>query len=552
MFSFQTRVDHLAKMAQTQLDILIIGGGINGAGIALDGITRGLGVGVVEMGDFSSGTSSRSTKLIHGGLRYLKQGQVKTVQEVGFERHRLYENAPHLAKPFKIMLPFYQGGSFSKWSAAAGLTLYDRLARVKASERKVILNTGESLKREPALKAPALTGSGVYVEYRTDDSRLTLEVLKRAAEFGAYIANYTKVEKLLYHSETRKVIGVRVRDLVTNKESAIYARRVINAAGPWVDKIQQLDDSQHASDLLLTKGVHVVLDRKRLPLTNSLYFDTPFADGRMLFAILRDNKVYVGTTDTFYHGDPTQVIAEKEDVTYILEALNLSFNIEPLTLADVEVAWAGLRPLIKESGKAPSEISRKDEIFKSASGLYSIAGGKLTGYRIMSKKVIDTVLRDLCRETGRLFIKCRTENLALSGGNVGGGTGFPRYVNEFVKIGTEKFHLAHRHASYLVNRYGSNVIDLYAYLLNLPSHSQLGEIDYIMLRYALEHEMSLHPLDFLVRRSSLAFFDYHHAQKIKAGVIDEMAKFYLWSPARIDKLTAETDAELNKLIHFKA
>lgn len=545
-FSWQDRREHLKKMSALPLDILIIGGGITGAGISLDAISRGLGVGLVEMGDFASGTSSRSTKLVHGGLRYLKQFEVKTVAEVGRERAIVYENAPHVTTPVKMVLPFYQEGSFGPFTTAIGLDIYDRLAQVEKDERKFMLRPHDTIKREPYLKAKGLKGSGVYVEYRTDDSRLTLEVLKKAEEFGAYIANYTKVEKILYSNNTGKIIGVRVRDLIDNIEYPIYAKRVINAAGPWVDQIREMDHSKKDKELYLTKGVHLVFDSTRFPLTNAVYFDTPFNDGRMMFAIPREGKVYIGTTDTTYKQSPAEVTVDLSDITYLLAATNEMFEIEPLTLEDIESAWAGVRPLIHEEGKSPSEISRKDEIFHSDNGLYSIAGGKLTGYRHMSKEIVDTVLRDICKEYGRLFIKCRTKTLRLSGGDVGGSEGYQRYVKEFVKIGIEKFHLTHREANLLVKRYGSNVIDLFAYLLEVPESSQLSDCDYVRLRYALEHEMCLHPIDFLARRTSYMLFDMARCQAIKEQVVIEMGKFYQWTPSYQAQMLTETNQEIEK------
>lgn len=550
-FSWKERREHLRKMSAVPLDILVIGGGITGAGIALDAISRGLGIGLVEMGDFASGTSSRSTKLVHGGLRYLKQFDVKTVAEVGRERAVVYENAPHVTTPIKMVLPFYQEGSFGPFSTTIGLDVYDKLANVSKHERKFMLRARNTLRREPYLKAEGLKGSGVYVEYRTDDSRLTIEVLKKAEEFGAYIANYTKVEKLLYSKETGKVIGVRVRDLIDEIEYPIYAKRVINAAGPWVDQIREMDHSKEEKYLHLTKGIHLVFDDSRFPLTNAVYFDTPFDDGRMMFAIPRDGKVYVGTTDTSYTQSPSAVNVTLEDVSYVLEAINLMFAIEPLTVANIESAWAGVRPLIHEDGKNPSEISRKDEIFHSESGLYSIAGGKLTGYRHMAKEIVDKVLRDICQEYNRLFIKCRTKTLNLSGGDVGGSEGYQRYVKEFVKIGIEKFHLTHRESTLLVKRYGSNVIDLFAYLLSVPESNQLSDVDYVMLRYALEHEMCLHPIDFLLRRTSYMLFDMARCQGIVEQVTIEMGKFYQWTDAYQEQMLTETTSEIAKHLTFQ-
>ena len=306
LFSNKERIEHLEEMSRNELDVLVIGGGITGAGIILDGVGRGLDVGLVEMRDFSSGTSSRSTKLVHGGLRYLAQFDVKTVAEVGQERAVVYENAPHVTTPLKMVLPFYAKGTFGSFTTSIGLDIYDRLARVKKDERKFMLDKEESLEREPYLRKDGLKGTGVYVEYRTDDSRLTLETIKKANELGGLIANYAKVIKLLYSNTTGKIIGVTVLDTINQKEYRIYAKRVINAAGPWVDKIREMDNSKKGKFLHLTKGVHVVVDSAKFPITNSIYFDTPFNDGRMMFAIPRENKVYIGTTDTFYEKNPAE------------------------------------------------------------------------------------------------------------------------------------------------------------------------------------------------------------------------------------------------------
>ena len=539
-FSYQTRTEHLHKMTDTQLDILVIGGGITGAGIALDGITRGLGVGLVEMGDFANGTSSHSSKLVEGGLRFLRQGQLIKFKEIAQESYRLHENAPHLTTPFKMMHPFYQTNPVNPISARLSLNLYDRVAKVKGNQQSDVLNKQASLKREPTLHSKYLAGSGIYLEYRGDDSRLTMEVLKRAAEFGAYLVNYTKVEKFLYSQATGKMIGVRVRDLVTGQEKAIYARRIINASGISVDSLRTLDSASATKELTLTKGIHLVFDRKNLPLNNSLYLASPFNDGLMIFAILRNSKVYVGTSQIPYYGSVTEVKVDQSEIDYLLNAINLLFSLEPITANEIESAWAGLRPL------SLAKPTGQDQLIKSETGLYSIIASQLTTYRKTAEDVIDNVLKDMCREYERLFIKCRTRNLSLAGGNVGGSQGFQRYLNEFIKIGVEKFHLPHRQADLLVRRYGSNVIDLYGYLLNLPSNSQLSDLDYIMLRYALEQEMCLHPLDFLIRRSGYLLFDYHHALEIKAAVIDEMAKFYQWPASRREQLTIETDETIKK------
>ncbi|HCT95363.1 glycerol-3-phosphate dehydrogenase/oxidase [Vagococcus sp.] len=549
IFSEETRVNNLKKMSEKELDILVIGGGITGAGIVLDGVTRGLDMGMVEMRDFGSGTSSRSTKLVHGGLRYLQQFEVKTVAEVGQERAVVYENAPQITTPLKMVLPFYKGGTFGPLTTAIGLDMYDFLARVKRSERKFMLNKEESLKREPLIRAEGLKGTGVYVEYRTDDSRLTLETIKKASELGAHVANYTKVTKLLYSHETGQVIGVRALDLVNKVEYPIYAKRVVNAAGPWVDNIREMDNSKKGKYLHLTKGVHLVFDGKRFPLKNAMYFDTPFKDKRMMFAIPREEKVYVGTTDTFYDKDQREPGVTMEDVTYILNAVNQVFDIEPLTLADIESSWSGVRPLIHEEGKSPSEISRKDEIFHSETGLYSIAGGKLTGYRKMAEEIVDKVLKDLSQNEGYTYVPCATKHLTLSGGDVGGGDGFAEFKARHIELGVSEYGLTAEEADKLVQRYGSNVTVVYNYL-DQNQETRLPRIEAAMLQYGLEHEMTIHPIDFLLRRSSYMLFNMARCEEIYQDVINEMASYYDWSEEYQEQMIEETEAEIKQHINF--
>lgn len=549
LFSNKERIEHLEEMSRNELDVLVIGGGITGAGIILDGVGRGLDVGLVEMRDFSSGTSSRSTKLVHGGLRYLAQFDVKTVAEVGQERAVVYENAPHVTTPLKMVLPFYAKGTFGSFTTSIGLDIYDRLARVKKDERKFMLDKEESLEREPYLRKDGLKGTGVYVEYRTDDSRLTLETIKKANELGGLIANYAKVIKLLYSNTTGKIIGVTVLDTINQKEYRIYAKRVINAAGPWVDKIREMDNSKKGKFLHLTKGVHVVVDSAKFPITNSIYFDTPFNDGRMMFAIPRENKVYIGTTDTFYEKNPAEPEIKREDVTYIINGVNQMFDIEPLSIDDVESAWAGVRPLIHEDGKDPSEISRRDEIFISEKGLYSIAGGKLTGYRKMAEEIVDKVLKDMVKDHEAEYISCQTKYQVLSGGEVGGSLGFDEFLRDGIRIGTENYNLPEDVATRLTHRYGANVTKVYDYLME-TNETHLDDETYAMLRYGLEEEMVLHPIDFLLRRSSMMLFNINRCLETKEAVINYMSQYYSWDEEITEKMTQEVEEEIKRHTHY--
>lgn len=546
MFSSLERENTKKRMEATDLDVIIIGGGITGAGIALDAVTRGMRIALFEMQDFSAGTSSRSTKLIHGGLRYLKQFEIGIVAETGKERAIVYENGPHVTTPEWMMLPFYKGGTFGPFLTNIGLRMYDFLAGVKKSERRRMLSPEEALKREPLLNAENLKGAGFYVEYKTDDARLTIEVLKKAVDEGALALNYMEVNKLIY--ENNRVVGVEVEDRIDGSIHSYYAKKIINATGPWVDTIRELDDSKKGKHLRLTKGVHLVFDSKRFPLQQAIYFDTP--DGRMIFAIPRDGKTYVGTTDTDYSGDIANPKVTKEDRDYILRAIDYMFPQVAIRPKDVESSWAGLRPLIWEEGKAPSEISRKDEIFVSDSGLVSIAGGKLTGYRKMAESIVDLVAEQLSEEEGVSFPKTKTKDLRISGGDVGGSAGFPRFIEDKVEVG-RKLGLDKDVARQLVQRYGSNV-DVIFEMYEEESRNAEGEGNPVvraLLRYAMEYESAYKPTDFFIRRTGTLLFDIDWVHEHKDEAMTYMCEAFQWSERQKAEYAEELERELFEAAH---
>ncbi|MBA4145103.1 MAG: glycerol-3-phosphate dehydrogenase, partial [Cytophaga sp.] len=407
-FSVFYRQEMLAKLKAQQYDLVIIGGGITGAGIALDAASRGLKTALIEKNDFAFGTSSRSTKLIHGGLRYLKQLEFALVKEVGSERAIVHQLAPHLVVPEKMLLPLYEKRGLGYWLTSIGLKIYDWLAGVKAEDQRRMLTKPQTLQYEPLLKTDDVKGGAIYAEYRTDDARLTIEIAKMAFAKGADLINYVSAVDFIYTDE--QVTGVKVTDETTGDEFNIHATTVVNAAGPWVDELRLINKSKTTKHLHLTKGVHIVIPYHRLPVRQAIYFDVP--DGRMIFAIPRGRITYVGTTDTDYSGDRNVVFATNEDARYLIEGINGTFPSVHLTLADVESSWAGLRPLIHEEGKSASELSRKDEIFESPTGLISIAGGKLTGYRKMAERVVDLVIRKKFED--RDLPPCTTHLLTLT------------------------------------------------------------------------------------------------------------------------------------------
>ncbi|MET3682947.1 glycerol-3-phosphate dehydrogenase [Alkalibacillus flavidus] len=524
------------QLLDKSYDVIVIGGGITGAGIALDAATRGMNVVVLEMQDFAAGTSSRSTKLVHGGLRYLKNFEVGLVAEVGKERDIVYENAPHITTPEWMMLPFYKGGNFGPISTNIGLRVYDFLVGVKRAERRKMLSVDETMKREPLLKRDGLKGSGYYVEYKTDDARLTMEVMKKAVEKGAVAFNYMKVEQLLHNDGN--VIGVRVNDEVNGDTHDVYSHYVVNATGPWVDELRTLDQSKKGKELFHTKGVHLVFDQNDFPLQQAVYFDAP--DGRMIFAIPRDGKTYVGTTDTPYDGDLDHPVTTEADKAYVLDAIHQMFPDVHVSDADIESTWAGIRPLIHEEGKDPSEISRKDEILESDSGLMSIAGGKLTGYRQMAEDVVDLVCSKLRTIDGRPFVKSQTKHLPLAGGEVGGSKGFAELTQRILHETTQEKIDKQIMATWL-NRYGANTRLVLDYFIALQGYDEQARAVLAELHYAIDHEAVYKPVDFLIRRTGDLFFNIEGVKTHKERVVSEMAKQFEWTDEQYEAYLDEVD-----------
>lgn len=523
-----------------EYDVLVIGGGITGVGIALDAITRGLSVALVEMQDFAAGTSSRSTKLVHGGLRYLKQFEIKEVAELGKERAIVYENGPHVTTPVWMLLPFHKGGTFGKFSTSIGLRVYDFLAGVKKSERRYMLTSAQTLEKEPLVKQAELLGGGVYVEYRTDDARLTIEVAKSAIEKGAVLANYTKASGFLYN-DAKKIIGIEATDLLFNETIQIHAKKVVNAAGPWVDDVRSIEGKTSGKHLILSKGVHIVFDQSKFPLKQAVYFDTP--DGRMVFAIPRNGKTYVGTTDTFYEGDPRNMDIEQSDRDYIMNAIHYMFPNVKVTDTDIESSWAGVRPLIHEEGKGPSEISRHDEVWESASGLVTIAGGKLTGYRKMAEAVVDKIAASLNTEFGVASKPCITKDIPISGGEVGGSKHIQTFISKKIESGV-KAGLTHEEADYLAQHYGSNVEKVFSYVAN--ANDTMPKALFAQLQYGIEHELVTTPVDFFVRRTGNMFFNIASVLAHKEAVITHMAQQLNWTDAQLSEFTELLNIEIKR------
>ena len=529
-FSVLDRPTQIARAQREKFDLIVIGGGVTGAGIALDASSRGMNVCLIEKNDFASGTSNKSTKLIHGGLRYLKQMEIGLVKESGSERAIVHTLAPHLVVPEKMLLPLIEGGTYGKMMTAIGLKVYDFLANVEGDDKRKMLSADETASREPLLNKDNLVGGGYYAEYRTDDARLTIELLKKAATFGATIINYCEMKSFKY-DENGKIKSLQCYDHNTKKTFKLKAQNYVSAAGPWVDLLRKKDHSMNNKYLHLTKGVHIVFSRERFPLTQSIYFDVP--DGRMIFAIPRGRSTYVGTTDTNYNGNLNRVVATQEDAQYLLDATNNMFSDLNLKIEDIESNWAGLRPLIHEDGKDPSELSRKDEIFESETGLISIAGGKLTGYRKMAQRVIDRVLKNVPKKKKEHLVESYTHKIPLTSEPLKNAEEVVTYQKEIGKRLLELGISNPYQSWYLATTYGKQsdaIIDKTSFFLNENPEERLVRAE---VWYSVHHEMCNSLTDFFVRRTGRLYFDIHSVHQYRNLVQEDMIRYLGWDESRV-------------------
>ncbi|HEX7241422.1 MAG TPA: glycerol-3-phosphate dehydrogenase/oxidase, partial [Longimicrobiaceae bacterium] len=415
-FSAAARAARWEALGREPLDLLVVGGGITGTGIALDAAGRGLRTALVEAGDFAEGTSSRSSRLVHGGLRYLQTGDFRLVFEALSERRRLLRLAPHLVRPLPFLFPLFRGGPVGFRKLQAGMWAYDALSLFRGVRRHRMLRPAAVAEAEPGLRAEGLAGAALYHDASVDDARLTLAVARTAAEAGAELVTHAEVTGFLREGDG--IGGARVRDRLGGGTREVRARVVVNATGPWCDALRRLADPGVRPRLRPTKGVHVVLRRERVGNAGAIIFPSPL-DGRIMFVLPWGAFTYLGTTDTDYDGSPAAASAEGADVEYLLESVNALYPGARLAAADVLSTWTGVRPLLapraEGGGITESATPREHEIWRDRSGLVSVAGGKLTTYRVMAAQAVDFVARVLGRERELASFRAFTEELSLAG-----------------------------------------------------------------------------------------------------------------------------------------
>lgn len=486
----------LAAMAESPLDLLVIGGGITGAGVARDAALRGMRVGLVEKRDFGSGTSSRSSKIIHGGVRYLEYLQFGLVRESARERRILERIAPHLVHPLPFLYPVYEGESLLK--IRAGLRLFDAMAGTPRSQRSRRLSPEETRKLLPGLRDP-LRGAVLYPEYITDDARFTLANIASAARNGAFVANYARADEFLL--QNGRVLGAVVTDLEEGTKLEIRAEVTVNATGPWVSEVLEGGGLRIPKPIIPSKGIHILLSRERLPLQAATFLRSP--SGRRGLAMPRGPWVYVGTSDDEFRGDLDNPVANADEIADLLRMAQDCFPHAELAPADVRACWAGIRPLIFEAGKSTRDTSRHDEVWHSPPGLVTVAGGKLTTYRPMALRILEQVERARGRD---LPGRERTSEDPLPGAPSEPLPEFRERIGaalarqEVGEEALERLHFLYGSELETLLSYGAEDSSWLAPLS--PSLPALrGEV-----RLAVEHGMALHLDDLLDRRMALLLF----------------------------------------------
>ncbi|WP_367378510.1 type 1 glycerol-3-phosphate oxidase [Enterococcus gilvus] len=598
-FSKATRKESIQVLKKEEMDLLIIGGGITGAGVAIQAAAAGMKTGLIEMQDFSEGTSSRSTKLVHGGIRYLKNFDVEVVADTVTERAIVQGIAPHIPKPDPMLLPIYNDEgptTFSMFSVKVAMDIYDQLANVKGTNfENYTLTPEEVLEREPFIKKEGLQGAGVYLDFRNNDSRLVIENIKQAASDGGHMVSKMKAVGFLYEGD--KIIGVKARDLLTGETIEIHAKLVINTSGPWVDKVRNMNFTQPILPKMRpTKGVHLVVDAKKLPVPQPTYFDTAQNDGRMVFAIPRENKTYFGTTDTDYQGDYVDPKVTQEDVDYLLTVINHRYPEAKLTLQDIESSWAGLRPLLignagsdynggdngnistqsfqqavdvvtdykdgkatrdevedvlnnlessrAEKRLAPSSVSRGSSLEQAPDGMITLSGGKITDYRKMAAGAIELIRKLLQEDYDLTFKEVDSKTYAVSGGDFD-PTKVAEMVVEQAKIGVAA-GLSEEEAAYIADFYGTNASKIFQLAKEMDAYPGMSLAESARLRYGMEEEMALTPVDYLLRRTNHLLFERDTVDALRQPVLDAMAAYFEWEEAEKAEVAAQLAAAIDE------
>ncbi|MYS22905.1 glycerol-3-phosphate dehydrogenase [Streptomyces sp. DvalAA-14] len=538
----QARKEALTRMAEHELDVLVVGGGVVGAGAALDAATRGLATGLVEGQDWAAGTSSRATKLIHGGLRYLEMLDFALVREAIKERGLLHERlAPHLVKPVPILYPLQHRG-WERIYVGAGIALYDGMAVTSGHNGLPLhrhLSRRHALRLAPGLKKEGLVGAIQFYDAQVEDARLVTTVIRTAASYGALTANRARVASFI--RADGRVVGAVVHDTEDGTSYEIHARRVVNATGVWTDDMQGLIEEHPQFNIKASKGVHLMVPKDRIRSDTGMILRT---EKSVLFVLPWGRHWIVGTTDTPWTLDKADPAASQADIDYVLDHVN-TVLANPLTREDVESVYVGLRPLIAATSAATSKLSREHAVTQPAPGLVVVAGGKFTTYRVMGKDAVDEAVRDF---PAKVAPSC-TENVPLAGAD-----GYYALLNTRQLLADRNgIHVVW--AEHLINRYGSLVDEVLALIredrgLAEPLRAANGYLRAEVV-YAVTHEGARHLDDVLVRRTRISIETFDRGKKSAREAAELMAPLLGWDETEaekeiqtyVDGVNAELEAE---------
>lgn len=546
-FSVTGRAENLRRMARERVDVLVIGGGITGVGVALEAASRGVSVALIERQDFASGTSSWSTKLVHGGIRYLPQRQIGLVREALHERATLLRIAPHLVWPLAFVLPIYRetrrpigvpipfpGGIGVSLAMEIGLAAYDLLAGRQNVARHRHISSAQALADVPGLRADGLKGAFVYSDAGTNDTRLTLAVARTAAAHGALLANYTEATRLI--ERDGKIVGAEARDTRTGETFTIEAKYIVNAAGVWAERVASLGNEESQVAVLPAKGIHLVVDAAKVGVTHDAVVLPETPDGRLIFIVPWQGRAVIGTTDT-PGGDIEHPRAADDEVDYVLSITNQSIRT-PLTRADIISTYAGYRPLVRAKDAANSAtLSRTHAVLVSPDGLVTITGGKLTTYRRMAQDTVDRLGKEGLGTHGDAPLHPSvTDHLPLAGAD-GYGHWKQIITDEAARRGLDA-----EAAMHLLQNYGADVgrvlalVDSDSLLANRMV-TDLPDI-YAEVEFAVREEMALTVEDVLARRTRLSLLDYAHGTTVAANVAEIMGNTLGWDMAERERQIA--------------
>jgi glycerol-3-phosphate dehydrogenase len=525
------------RLTTSHLDVLVVGGGVTGAGAALDAATRGLSVGLVEARDLASGTSSRSSKLFHGGVRYLEKLDFGLVREALRERELMLTRlAPHLVKPVPFLYPL-KGLGWERPYVTAGLTLYDNLGGANVLPRHRHLSRRGARAIAPGLRPDALVGAVQYFDAQADDARHTLTVARTAARYGAVVRTSTEVVGL--ERDGDRVVGARIRDVESGEVANVRADAVVLCAGVWTDGVEELSGTRGQFNVRASKGVHLVVPKDRISSESGIILRTPSS---VLFVIPWGQHWLVGTTDTDWNLDLAHPAASRADIDYLLGQVN-EVLVQPLTHDDIVGVFAGLRPLLSGESEETSQLSREHAVGRPLPGLISTAGGKYTTYRVMAADAIDAAGADL-RGTVEPSI---TDQVPLLGAD-----GYAALVNQVERL-ADQYELPTWRIQHLLDRYGALIDEVLEPLSGDPSLRDPvpGAPEYIgaEVRYGATHEGALHLDDLLARRTRISIETPHRGTESAASAAGLVADVLGWSPERVQ---AEVDVYLARVAAERA